>query len=802
MDLQLFGVSTHNLKRVDITIPKGKFVVFTGVSGSGKSSLLFDTIHMEGRFRYLDTLSEEVGFFTHKGRRPTLIGASGLSPTLVLEQKRGRHAHRSHVVDVAALTDTLKLLYTHLGVPTCPRGHGQVRAHSIEEVVVRLVAFPPRTKMTLLAPMSGPLTPEFRVLLLKQGFTRVLLPEYGRFDLDSDSLLPEHDRYYVVVDRILLKENSAPRLAGSVELAYTISGGRCAVQIPGEADLEFYHDLRCPKCGFVFLSPWPGLFSRFSRKGRCEVCHGDPAARTTCPSCGGSGYAEAARSYTISGRTVDAITSLTIDLLADLVRGLKPREEAVWRAVCLPLKEKLSWLQEFGLGRLPLNTPLKDLSKGEAQLLRLASLESRGLTSVIVILDEPTQGLTSAERPLVLKLIQDLVARGDTVLVSEHDPSFLALADHIVELGPGAGVQGGKILFSGTYEELLLCEASPTAAFLRGEVALTRPQPRPEHQLSFGLREVDHRYFRGLSLELPYNRWTVIDGPMGVGKSTLLHEILAVGMASRVPPELSYGERWGEELFVGGVVSVDFDALPTSPYSHIASYLGIFSPIRGLLAQTTLAKVRGFKGGTFSLKTKGGRCALCSGLGSISLDLGPLTQVEVPCSRCGGKRFRTEVLEVHYRGKSIHQLLEMSVDQGAAFFVNHPPIAQKLALLQQIGLGYLKLGQPVRTLSGGESQRLKLGRDLTRRNKKSTLYLLDEPATGLHLKDIRLLAELFQRLVDEGHTVVTTDHSGLLSPLADGVVHLGDGAGALGGRVRAVSFGQEHAAKELSKERP
>ncbi|MBU1535525.1 excinuclease ABC subunit UvrA, partial [Myxococcota bacterium] len=535
---------------------------------------------------------------------------------------------------------------------------------------------------------------------------------------------------------------------------------------------------------------WPGLFSRYTRHGACEVCQGEgeTVPGECCAACGGGGFSELARSFTIAENDIVSIMDLTIEQLSGLIQGLPEANRGLAQAVLEPLLKRCERLISLGMGDLTLGREGKTLSRGEIQLLRIAALESGSLTSVIVVLDEPSQGLTSAERPMVLSLLEDLKRRGDTVLVVEHDPSFLKAADHIVELGPGAGVQGGHVVFSGTYEEMLVSGESPTGMFLTGGARFPLPRERSTPSLQFGFARMDFRSFHATGVAFPYQRWSVISGPMGSGKSSLLSALYAA-MTGEILPGLTVGSSRGRELFPGSVNHAQFDGLLAAANSHVASYMGVFSHIRNLMAELPLAKVRGYKAQRFSTQSRGGRCEHCMGRGVTTMDLGPLTQMAVPCTRCEGARYTTEVLEIRYRGKNISEILLLSVDEAAVFFVNHPKIAMRLALLQEIGLGYLLLGQAVSTLSGGESQRMKLGRDLTKTRLQPSLYLLDEPVTGLHMRDVVLLGELFMRLVDEGHTVVTVDHSGMLGGMADACIELGDGSGPKGGRIRNTRGG-------------
>ncbi len=775
-ELALYNVTTHNLKGIDLKIPHNQLVLITGVSGSGKSSLVFDTVHAEGRFRYLETLSDDLGAFIKRRERPNLNNCTGLTPTVILEQRNRKYRSRTTVGGITEIFNFIKLLYTNFSTPFCPRCKLELTPHDVEDVVSKIVQKPKGTKIIITAPLSGGLDEQTLELLRRKGFARIYSGGeyhdiYEEFNLESEGDLE------VVIDRLILKPKSAQRLSGSIEQAYRLSDGRVRLRLKEEV-LDFLAKRECPHCEIVLPEADLRLFSRFVEPGLCSACGGKGLVETeVCKSCQGSGYDKDVLAYRFGGKNIFQLGQLPLHKLEDFLRINCSENPRIPDSLLLPIFDRLQLLTRLDLDYLKLDRRANTLSDGELQLLQIASFMHSSLTFVTYILDEPTQGLTPKELPKLLWLLKQLKNNGNSVLIVEHNPAFLNFVDYIIELGPGAGEKGGAVIHSGSLDKLLENPDSTTATWLQkfkdfrqkgsnSNSDLKFAQTR--EQLEFGFSDLNYRIFKNFGLKLPFNQWTIVTGPVGSGKTTLLQEILAPLFSGDFQVEAPDCEQvFGREFFPGGMSCVDFKSTTSHPYSHIASYLGVWKYLRDLFASVSLAKIRGYKSSRFSVSKKGGRCEKCKGTGVNIIELGLLSEVELPCEKCKGTGYNSETREIMYRGYSIDRVLNFSVDRAAEFFSFSRKISRKLALLQETGLGYLRLGQKIKTLSGGEVQRLKLCRDLAKIRKNPSLYLLDEPARGLHLKDVFHLAQLFQRLVTEGHTVVTTDHSELLLPWSE-----------------------------------
>jgi excinuclease ABC subunit A len=759
--LGLYGINIHNLHGVDVEIPSHKLCVITGVSGSGKSSLAFDTIYSEGSFRYLETLSGIYFGFIKKNQRPAISHSVGLSPTISVSQTLNTYKNRTTIGKIVEIENYLKILFSQISKPFCNKCSTPIFSHDIEDVIKEIFKlFTIGDKLIFTAVLKSELTENLKNILLEQGFTRILVNNI-RYDLDENIEIPEGE-ILIIIDRIKLKSASTPRIAESIEFAYKLSKGELII-IKNDEQFKFTEKPKCVKCGFTSSPKKISLFSRNSLDGACDSCNGEMFINEEiCKKCGGTGFNKNAISYKYNDKNIYDILSFSIDEALKFFKNVSPSEKTGEKQLIKPVIERLSLLSELNLNHLKIEREMNHLSRGEKQLIKIAAHLSSPLTGVTYIFDEPTQGLTKTERPLILNIIKKLLEKNNSVILVEHDFDFLKAADHIIEMGPKAGINGGKIVFEGSYDELLKSENSITGRYINKELLLPSTKNINNNNIWFGFNNGNFRNLVNLDISLPWKNWSVINGKCGAGKTSIL-ELLFNSLKSN----LNVKNSFGNELFPGGINFVDSKPISNHSHSTIVSYIKIWENIRHLFSLTKLSKLRGYLPSRFSTKIKGGACVKCSGLGKVKINLGKLSDFPIECDKCEGKRFNKETLDIKYRGKNISDILNLTIDESGVFFVNHPKIVQKIIILQQIGLGYLQLGQNTNTLSGGERQRLKLSRDLLLFRKKPSLYLLDEPTTGLHPHDISKLILLFQKLCDEGHTLVTTDHSQYLKNSCD-----------------------------------
>jgi len=911
------GARQHNLKNIDVEIPRDKLVVITGLSGSGKSSLAFDTIYAEGQRRYVESLSAYARQFLGQMDKPDVDYIEGLSPAVSIDQKTTSKNPRSTVGTVTEIYDYLRLLFARVGQPHCPTCGKPIRRQTIDQMVDQVLALPERTRFQVLAPLIRGRKGEHKKLLAdlhKQGFVRVRIDGELK-ELEPGLALEKNKKHTieVVVDRIVVREGIRKRLADSLELALGLAGGLAIVQLVDEdRELVFSQNLACTDCGFSLEELSPRLFSFNSPYGACSYCTGlgfrlevDPelvipdgnktlaegaiapwsrsynyypqlleavakkygfstrvpvsqlsdkdlriilygsrepirvpyvnmygekrifdtvyegvipylerrlqetqseGARSEleeymstrpCPHCRGARLRPEALAVRVGGLNIAEVTSLSVReayrFFTDL--NLGEREQAIAHQILKEIKARLQFLLNVGLGYLTLDRAAGTLSGGEAQRIRLATQIGSGLVGVLYVLDEPSIGLHQRDNQRLIETLKQLRDLGNTLIVVEHDRETIEAADYIIDIGPRAGEEGGYLVAAGTLEEIKACPASITGDYLSGRrkiaVPPSRRKPNGNWLVIRGAREHN---LKNIDVAIPLGVFTCVTGVSGSGKSTLINDILHRALAQRLHgARQAPGDHDGIEgvEYLDKIIAIDQSPIGRTPRSNPATYTGVFDSIRELYSQTPEARMRGYKPGRFSFNVKGGRCEACRGDGIIKIEMHFLPDVYVPCEVCKGKRYNRETLEVKYKGKSIADVLDMTVKEALQFFKNIPKISRKLQTLYDVGLGYIRLGQPATTLSGGEAQRVKLATELSRRSNGKTLYLLDEPTTGLHFDDISRLLDVLGRLVEAGDTVVVIEHNLDVIKMADYIIDLGPEGGEGGGRIVAQGTPEE-----------
>ncbi|OMP68276.1 excinuclease ABC subunit UvrA [Domibacillus epiphyticus] len=919
------GARAHNLKNIDLTIPRDQLVVLTGLSGSGKSSLAFDTIYAEGQRRYVESLSAYARQFLGQMDKPDVDSIEGLSPAISIDQKTTSRNPRSTVGTVTEIYDYLRLLYARIGRPICPVHGIEITSQTIGQMVDRIMELEDRTKLQVLAPIvSGRKGTHAKVFedVKRQGYVRVRVDGEMR-DLEEDIELEKNKKHSieVIIDRIVVKEGVEARLADSLETALRLGEGNVIIDVIEKEELLFSEHHACPHCGFSVGELEPRMFSFNSPYGACPTCDGlgmkkkvdmdlvipnrelslnenaiapwepvssqyypqllkavcthygidmdmpvkdlpakqldvllngsdrdkirfryendfgqvrdnlivfegvlhnvDRRYRETssdyvrdqmekymgeskCPTCKGQRLKKESLAVKIAGLTISEVTDFSNQEASDFFKRIEltEKEMQIARLVLREICERLGFLIDVGLDYLTLSRAAGTLSGGEAQRIRLATQIGSRLTGVLYILDEPSIGLHQRDNDRLIRTMQNMRDIGNTLIVVEHDEDTMLAADYLIDIGPGAGVHGGEVIAAGTPEEVMKNEQSLTGKYLSGEKFIPLPEER---------RKPDGRWIevtgakennlKNVKAKFPLGLFIAVTGVSGSGKSTLINEILYKSLAQKLNKAKS---RPGSHKEVKGidqlekVIDIDQSPIGRTPRSNPATYTGVFDDIRDVFAQTNEAKVRGYKKGRFSFNVKGGRCEACRGDGIIKIEMHFLPDVYVPCEVCHGKRYNRETLEVKYKGKNISDVLEMTVDDALVFFENIPKIKRKLQTITDVGLGYVTLGQPATTLSGGEAQRVKLASELHRRSNGRSFYILDEPTTGLHTDDIARLLDVLQRLVDNGDTVLVIEHNLDVIKAADYLVDLGPEGGDKGGTIVASGTPEEIAATKES----
>jgi len=823
------GARVHNLKNVDVKIPRGSLTVITGLSGSGKSSLAFDTIYAEGQRRYIETFSAYARNFLGNLTRPDVDKISGLSPVISIEQKTTNKNPRSTVGTTTEIYDFFRLLYARAG-EAFSYVTGEKMVHYSEEQILDLILKRYRGhKLYIMAPMVKNRKGHYRELfesLRRRGYL------YARVDGEIEELLPgmKLDRYRnhdveVVVDRLKiasaasLKEDASEdyvRLLGSIRTAMKEGGGAMMVCDADTGDVHHYsRRLMCPTSGISYRDPAPHDFSFNSPQGACPHCKGlgyvvvnrrgqevgdydedevdgddGKLHRAVCPECGGQRLCRESLHYRIDGKNIAEVSAMDLaqlkEWLTNLDGRLNDRQKQIAPEILKEIRTRLDFLLDVGLDYLSLSRSSATLSGGESQRIRLATQIGSGLVNVLYILDEPSIGLHQRDNERLISSLKKLRDMGNTVIVVEHDEEMMQNADWIVDIGPRAGRKGGEVVFQGTYKDMLKTDTL-TSLYLSGRVKMPVPEKRRKGN---GNRLVLHgasgNNLKHVDVAFPLGCLIGVTGVSGSGKSTLvnetLHPILSQKFYRSLKEPLPYDSLEGMD-FIDKVVCVDQSPIGRTPRSNPATYTGVFSDIRNLFVNLPEAKIRGYKPGRFSFNVKGGRCEVCGGNGYRSIEMNFLPDVMVPCEECRGKRYNRETLEVRFKGKSIADVLDMTINQAVEFFENQPDILRRIKTLQDVGLGYIKLGQSSTTLSGGESQRVKLATELAKRDTGRTLFILDEPTTGLHFDDIRVLLEVLDRLVDKGNTVLVIEHNLDIIRACDWLIEMGPEGGREGGRL-------------------
>ena len=826
------GARTHNLKNITVAMPRNKMVVFTGLSGSGKSSLAFDTIFAEGQRRYVESLSAYARQFLNTMQKPEVDEIVGLSPAISIDQKSASRNPRSTVATVTEIYDYLRVLYARVGRPHCLECGREIERLSTEEMltIVRekvAQAGKKKTKdavpLIITAPVVRGRKGEYYQLLynaLSRGFSEIFL-DGVRKSLREQVLLSKNKKHDIdfIVDEIWLDEfvsfpeTSGERLSEAVERALEESDGLVRVHI-GKESFLLSSKFSCPYDGFSYPEVEPRLFSFNSPYGACPDCNGlgtkhffgnDP-----CETCHGSRLREEALHVKIGGKNIVDLTSMMIDSTYQYFETLTltERETQIASVVLREIESRLKFLLNVGLNYLTLDRRANTLSGGEAQRIRLASQLGSQLVGALYVLDEPTIGLHQRDNERLIETLQALRNLGNTIIIVEHDEDTIFASDYIVDIGPGAGVHGGEVVVSGYLDDLLLApknkSGSLTLAYLRHEESVPIPKTRRTKEKGELKIRGGHLFnIKNMNVDIPLGRFSVITGVSGSGKSTLMYEIIHENLKNRFDRRYKSNKVVNCKSFVGSeylsrVVMIDQSPIGRTPRSNPATYTGMWTHVRDLFASSEEARVRGWKPGRFSFNRPGGRCETCEGNGFIAVEMHFLPTVYVPCDICDGKRFTKETLEIRYKHKNIYEVLEMTIEEAFSFFADIPAIADRLKTLNEVGLGYLKLGQSATTLSGGEAQRVKISSELYRQHIERTIYLLDEPTIGLHYEDVKKLIEILDRLVSKGNTLLVIEHNMDLIKSADYIIDIGPEGGIGGGEVVATGTPEEVARKTFS----
>ncbi len=921
--IKIRGAREHNLKAIDLDIPRNEFVVLTGLSGSGKSSLAFDTIYAEGQRRYMESLSSYARQFLGQMEKPDVESIEGLSPAISIDQKSTNRNPRSTVGTVTEIYDYLRLLYARIGIPHCPNCGREIKKQSVDEMVSQIMAMPEGTKLQLLAPVVRGRKGEHAKVLSqagKSGYVRVRI-DGNLYELSEEIKLEKNKKHNIeiVVDRIVVRPGMEKRLTDSIETVLHLANGLMLVDVIGGETISFSESFSCPDCGISIDEIEPRSFSFNNPFGACPACFGlgykmefdidliipdrslsimegaiavigwqnctDPKSYgyavltalareynfsldtpfnqlpeavqhmlihgtdgrivkvyykgqrgegvydvafegliqntqrryretfserqkaeyetfmtiTPCEDCHGQRLKKEALAVTVGGKNIYEATALPILELKEFLEKLELSEmqQMIGAQILKEIKARIQFLIDVGLDYLTLSRATGTLSGGEAQRIRLATQIGSGLVGVAYILDEPSIGLHQRDNDKLLGTLKHLRDLGNTLIVVEHDEDTMREADFIVDIGPGAGEHGGQVVATGTATEIMANPASITGAYLSGRLQIPVPKERRSPKGWITVKGARQNNLKNIDVDIPLGVMTCVTGVSGSGKSSLVNEILYKALARKLNRARTIaGEHDGIEGVeqLDKIIAIDQSPIGRTPRSNPATYTGVFDQIRDLFAATQDAKARGYKKGRFSFNVKGGRCEACSGDGILKIEMHFLPDVYVPCEVCHGKRYNHETLEVKYKGKSIFDVLDMTVEEALTFFAPIPSIARKIQTLYDVGLSYIKLGQPSTTLSGGEAQRIKLATELARRGTGKTIYILDEPTTGLHFADVHKLVEILRRLSDDGNTVVVIEHNLDVIKTADYIIDIGPEGGHRGGTIVASGTPEEVAA--------
>lgn len=921
------GAREHNLKNVDVVIPRDKLVVFTGLSGSGKSSLAFDTIYAEGQRRYVESLSSYARQFLGQMEKPQVDYIEGLSPAISIDQKTTSKNPRSTVGTVTEIYDYLRLLYARIGIPHCPVCGREISRQTVDDIVDNILELPEGTKIQVMSPIARGKKGQFQKELesaKKGGFVRVRVDGII-YDLSEKITLDKNKKHNIeiVVDRLVVKESIKSRLADSIETATSLSDGLLLVDIIGGEERLYSLDYACPEHGVSIEELEPRMFSFNNPFGACPTCSGlsifmrpDPElivpdknlsirqgaikasgwsnaeggtiaqmyfegiankynftldtpfkdipadgvdaifygtngekmkltrkneygsgsymtdfegicnnierrynetssdwsraeleqfmSTVKCPECHGARLRKESLCVTVGGINIDEFANKSIVKEIEFLDSLSltPREQMIGKLIIKEIKDRLTFLNSVGLGYLTLARSSASLSGGESQRIRLATQIGSSLVGVLYILDEPSIGLHQRDNEKLLNTLRNLRDIGNTLIVVEHDEDTMLAADYIVDVGPGAGIHGGNIVCTGTAEDIMNCEESITGQYLSGKKKIPVPEKRRKgNGKSLKIIGARENNLKNIDAEIPLGEFVCITGVSGSGKSSLINEILYKRLVTELNGAKKVAGAHSKILGIENldkVIAIDQSPIGRTPRSNPATYTGVFTDIRDLFASTTDAKTRGYKSNRFSFNVKGGRCEACQGDGIVKIEMHFLADIYVPCEVCKGARYNRETLEVKYKGKSIYDVLEMTVEEGLEFFSSIPKIQRKLQTLYDVGLGYIKIGQPATTLSGGEAQRVKLSTELSRRSTGKTIYILDEPTTGLHTADVHKLIEVLHKLVDNDNSVVVIEHNLDVIKTADYILDLGPEGGDEGGEIIACGTPEQVAATEGS----
>ncbi len=808
------GAREHNLKNFSTFIPRNQITVITGLSGSGKSSLAFDTIYAEGQRRYVESLSAYARNFLEQMKKPDVDAISGLSPAIAIDQKSISTNPRSTVGTVTEIYDYLRLLYARIGTPYCPDHKVPVSSQSPEQIVEDILKMKKGTKFFVMAPMVKSRKGEFLADFQKwaqKGFTRAKVD--GRWvELASAKKLAKTKTHDIdlLIDRLVMKSGVETRLRESLHLALSMAEGQALISEVGKEEPRLYSiHSACPECGMSFPELEPRLFSFNNPKGACETCHGlgsvemgevyendevgelevDDYALDVCPDCEGTRLRSEARHVLLDGHTITSLTVQPAEKLLSFLDELHldPRHQLIGEKILKQIQGRLGYLTRVGCGYLSLERPTRTLSGGEAQRIRLASQVGSALVGILYVLDEPSIGLHPRDHARLLEILKEIRDRGNTIIMVEHDEDTMKGADHLIDLGPRAGRLGGELIAEGTPTEIANHTSSLTGQYLSKKKSIPVPTKRRKgHGASLLLKGATGNNLKNVNLKIPLGTLCGITGVSGSGKSTLVVDTLY-----RVLAREFYKASWQPADFkeitgldsIDKVIEINQKPIGRTPRSVPATYVQVFPLIRELYAYLPESKMRGFKPGHFSFNVKGGRCESCQGGGMIKVEMHFLSDVFVQCETCMGRRYSREILNIKFKDKSIADVLEMTVEEATEFFQNQPRIHRKLKTLNQVGLDYIHLGQSSTTLSGGEAQRVKLSRELSKRGTGKTLYILDEPTTGLHFEDVAKLIQLLNELVEQGNTVLVIEHHLDVIKSCDHLIELGPEGGEAGGEI-------------------